>query len=101
MQYIFGSAIGFSGNVIVGLASGYSSQYTGIMYVVYLFMSAGLYALTFLVILKMIDRDTATFRNSSYTDAYRTSLPSWSSGQSAGTGSPKQEARGCGGCCGG
>merc|ERR1712151_623709 len=55
LRYIISATIGFSVNVLVGLLSGYASQYPGAQYFIYLVFSASLYVIVFVFVLQFME----------------------------------------------
>jgi hypothetical protein len=55
LRYIISAGIGFSTNVLIGLLSGYASQYTGAQYIKYLMFSASLYLFVFVFVLQSLE----------------------------------------------
>lgn len=62
LQHLIAGGGAFCGNVVIGLVSGYASQYPGMAYVFYLCISASLYAVVYLVILKMVESDARSWK---------------------------------------
>merc|ERR1712151_900147 len=55
LRYIISATFGFSVNVLIGLLSGYASQYPGAQYFKYLMFSASLYVIVFVFVLKFME----------------------------------------------